>query len=271
VIYVGGWIHGFSDAWNDNAFDSESVDKPSMNLPFEQEQLITAVEKANPNTIVVLQGGAATDMNAWNSNAKAIIQAWYAGIEGGNALANILFGKVNPSGKLPMTFPKKLQDSPAHAMGEYPGKDGVVKYNEGLLVGYRYFDTKKVEPLYPFGFGLSYTTFELSDLKVTKGEKSATVTVKVKNTGKVAGAEVVQIYVKDEVSSMARPDKELKGFLKVFLEPGASQEVKIELNETAFQYYDDAAKKWVLEPGKFTILAGTSAKDIRLSGEVVFE
>ena len=108
VIYVGGWIHGFSDAWNDNAFDSESVDKPNMNLPFEQEQLITAVEKANPNTIVVLQGGAATDMNAWNANAKAIIQAWYAGIEGGNALANIMFGKVNPSGKLPMTFPKKL-------------------------------------------------------------------------------------------------------------------------------------------------------------------
>jgi beta-glucosidase len=270
VIYVGGWIHGYSDAWNDNAFDSESVDKPSMNLPFEQEQLIAAVQKANPKTIVVLQGGAATDVTAFENSSKAIVQAWYAGLEGGNALANILFGKVNPSGKLPMTFPKKLQDSPAHALGEYPGRDGVVRYKEGLMIGYRYFDKQKVDPMYPFGFGLSYTTFALENLKATKGDKNVTVTLTVKNTGSVAGAEVVQVYVKDNESSVFRPEKELKAFKKVSLAPGESKEISIELDETAFQFYDDTQHKWVLEPGVFTILAGNSSKNVPLNAEVTF-
>jgi beta-glucosidase len=270
VIYVGGWIHGYSDAWNDNAFDSESVDKPSMNLPFEQEQLIAAVQKANPKTIVVLQGGAATDMTAFEASSKAIVQAWYAGLEGGNALANILFGKVNPSGKLPMTFPKKLQDSPAHALGEYPGRDGVVRYKEGLMVGYRYFDKQKVDPMYPFGFGLSYTTFAFENLKADKGEKTVKVTMTVKNTGSVAGAEVVQVYVKDNASSVFRPEKELKGFKKVSLAPGEAKEISFELDETAFQFYDDAQHKWVLEPGVFTIMAGNSSKNVPLNAEVTF-
>lgn len=270
VIYVGGWIHGYSDSWNDNAFDSESVDKPSIILPFAQEQLIAAVQKANPKNIIVLYGGAATDMSAWNQQAKAIIQAWYPGMEGGNALAGILFGKVNPSGKLPMTFPKKLEDISAHAMGEYPGKDGVVRYNEGILVGYRYFDTKKVEPLFPFGHGLSYTTFAMENLSITKAENKASVKVTVKNTGNVAGAEVVQVYVKDDVASVERPEKELKAFSKVFLDPGASKEIELELNDNAFQYYDETKKQWVLEPGKFTIFVGSSATDIKLTGEVTF-
>jgi beta-glucosidase len=270
VIFVGGWIHGYSDAWNDNAFDSESVDKPSMNLPFEQEQLIAAVQKANPKTIVVLQGGAATDMTAFEASSKAIVQAWYAGLEGGNALANILFGKVNPSGKLPMTFPKKLQDSPAHALGEYPGRDGVVRYKEGLMVGYRYFDKQKVDPMYPFGFGLSYTTFAFENLKAAKGEKTVKVTLTVKNTGSVAGAEVVQVYVKDNASSVFRPEKELKGFKKVSLAPGEAKEISFELDETAFQFYDDAQHKWMLEPGVFTIMAGNSSKNVPLNAEVTF-
>jgi beta-glucosidase len=270
VIYVGGWIHGFSDAWNDNAFDSEAVDKPSMNLPFAQDELITAVLKANPNAIIVLYGGAATDMSAWHAKSKAILQAWYPGMEGGNALASILFGKVNPSGKLPMTFPVKLEDGPAHAMGEYPGKNGVVKYNEGILVGYRYFDTKRVSPLFAFGHGLSYTTFSIENLSVSKTDSGAVVKCKVQNTGSVPGAEVVQVYVKDNESSLPRPEKELKGFAKVFLEAGASQEIEIKLSKDAFQYFDDTKKQWILEPGKFTILVGNSAINTPLKTEITF-
>lgn len=270
VIYVGGWIHGFSDAWNDNAFDSESVDKPSMVLPFGQDQLIQAVQKANPNTMVILNSGAASDMNGWVKNVKALIQAWYPGMEGGTALANIIFGKVNPSGKLPMTFPVKLEDSPAHALGEYPGKNGVVNYNEGILVGYRYYDTKKVAPLFPFGHGLSYTTFTYENMTLTKGNQSATVKFTLANNGKVAGAEVVQVYVKDNVSTVERPEKELKAFSKVFLQPGESKVVELTLGEDAFSYYDENKKQWTLEPGKFTILLGGSSRDIRLSGEVDF-
>jgi len=270
VIYAGGWIHGYSDAWNDNAFDSESVDKPSMVLPFGQDELITAVIKANPKTIVVLNSGAASDMQAWSNGAKGIIQAWYAGMEGGTALAKIIFGEISPSGKLPMTFPKKLEDSPAHAIGEYPGKDKVVHYNEGILVGYRYFDTKQVEPLFPFGHGLSYTTFEFSNQTVTKTEKGAVAKFTVKNTGSVAAAEVAQLYVKDDESTVERPEKELKGFSKVFLQPGESKEIELVLGEEAFQFYDDTKKQWVLEPGKFTILVGSSSRDIKLTGEVSF-
>jgi beta-glucosidase len=268
VLYVGGWIHGYSDAWNDNAFDSESVDKPSMNLPFGQDELIEAVEKANPNAIVVLYGGAATDMSRWENTSKAIVQAWYPGMEGGHALAQILFGEINPSGKLPMSFPKKLSESPAHALGEYPGKDGVVHYNEGIFVGYRYFDTKHVDPLFPFGYGLSYTTFSFSGLKVDAAGGSVSVKFEVKNTGSVPGAEVAQVYVKDDESTVEKADKELKGFLKVFLQPGESKTVELTLGEDAFQYYDETKKQWVLEPGNFTILVGNSSRDIKLKGEV---
>jgi beta-glucosidase len=270
VIYAGGWIHGYSDAWNDNAFDSESVDKPNMNLPFGQDELIKAVQQANANNIIILFGGAATDMSPWNAKAKAIIHAGYPGMEGGNALAKIIFGEVNPSGKLTMTFPKKLQDSPAHALGEYPGSNGVVRYNEGVFVGYRYFDTKKVEPLFPFGHGLSYTSFVFENLNIEKGEKQVTVKLSVRNTGKVAGAEVVQVYIKDEEASVERPEKELKSFAKIFLQPGESENVTLTLTEDAFQFYDEEKKQWVLEPGRFMVLVGNSSRDIKLTGDVVF-
>lgn len=271
AVYVGGFIHGYSDAWSDNAYDSESQDKPDMNLPFGQDEVIDAVLKANPNTIIVLIGGGPVDMTKWVGKAKGIIQAWYPGMEGGNALAKIIFGDVTPSGKLPVTFPKKLEESPAHALGAYPGDSKLnEEYKEGLLVGYRYFDTKKVEPQFAFGHGLSYTTFSYENLAVAKAEKGVAVKLTLKNTGSVAGGEVVQLYVKDDAASVERPEKELKAFAKVFLQPGESKEVELKLNEDAFQYYDEVKQQFVLEPGKFTILVGSSSRDIRLTGAVEF-
>ncbi len=270
AIYIGGGFHGFSDDWNDNSYDAEDHDKVNMMMPFDQDELLKAVLNANPNTIVVLMGGGPVDMRAWSKDAKAIVQAWYAGMEGGNALASVLFGETNPSGKLPMTFPAKLEDSPAHALAKYPDESLVIDHKEDIFVGYRYFDTYKVEPAFAFGHGLSYTTFEYKDLKVDKKDNVVTLSLEVINTGQRKGAEVVQVYVKDEESSLKRPEKELKAFKKVFLEAGDSTTIKIELKEDAFSYYDDTQKKWVLESGKYTIEVGSSSRDIRLIGEVEF-
>lgn len=264
AIVIGGWVHGYDyKKWNDNAYDAEGVDKPNMDMPFGQNELIEAVIKANPKTIVVLIGGGPMDMSGWIDNAPAIVQAWYAGSEGGAALAEILFGEVNPSGKLPMTFPKNLAQSPAHAIGEYPGNGITVHYLEDIFVGYRYFDTYKVVPRFSFGHGLSYTSFSYSKLNVVAGNHAATVTLTVTNSGKVAGAEVVQVYVKDDVSTLRRPEKELKGFEKIMLQPGESKQVSILLGKDAFQYFNDLTGEWVLEPGTFTIMAGSSSSDIR--------
>lgn len=268
AIYVGGLIHGFSDEWNDNYYDAEALDKPDMNLPFGQDELIEALLAANPNTIIILMGGGPVDMRKWQGKAKAIVQAWYPGMEGGNALADVLFGAVNPSGKMPMTFPAKLEDSPAHSLASYPDENKVIDHKEGIFVGYRYFDTYNVEPAFAFGHGLSYTTFEYSDIKVNKEGNKVSVSMNLSNTGEVAGKEVVQLYVKDNESSLRRPEKELKDFQKIALEPGASQTINFELGEEAFKYYDDEKGQWVLEPGAFTILLGSSSKDIRLEGTV---
>ncbi|MDB5197988.1 MAG: glycoside hydrolase family 3, partial [Flaviaesturariibacter sp.] len=269
AIVVGGWTHGYNYAvWNDNAYDAEDVDKPDMKMPFGQDELIKAVIKANPNTVVVLMGGGPIDMTEWVNDAKGIVQAWYPGMEGGNALAAVLFGQVNPSGKLPMTFPKRLEDVPAHKLGQYPGDKEKVYYTDDIFVGYRYYDTYKVEPQFAFGHGLSYTSFSYSNLTVQGNGKKATATFTIKNTGKIAGAEVAQVYIKQERSALARPEKELKGFQKVFLQPGESKTVSINLSEEAFQYYNDVQSKWVLEPGTFQVLVGGSSKDIKLSGKV---
>jgi beta-glucosidase len=174
---------------------------------------------------------------------------------------------VNPSGKLPATFPKKLADSPAHALGNYPGTNGTVTYAEGLLVGYRWFDTKHIEPQFPFGFGLSYTTFKYSDLKLKPGDgtnEMATAQFEIENTGERAGAEVAQLYVHENNPRLPRPEKELKGFKKVFLQPGEKQIVSIPLTGSAFAYYDPALKDWVAQPDSFEILIGGSSRDIRL-------
>ncbi len=180
AVIVGGWTHGYDySVWKDNAYDAEDFDKPDMNMPFGQDELIKAVLQANPKTIVVLAGGGAIDMQQWVNQAPAILQSWYAGMEGGTALARILFGDVNPSGKLPMSFPKKLEDNPSAALGEYPGDTvhNTVHYFDDIYVGYRYYDTYKVDPQFEFGHGLSYTSFAYSDLKVSGTGKNVTVSL----------------------------------------------------------------------------------------------
>ncbi|WP_022824145.1 glycoside hydrolase family 3 C-terminal domain-containing protein [Hymenobacter norwichensis] len=267
VVYVGGSTHGYDySKWSDNAYDAEGVDKPDMNMPFGQDELVQAVVKANSNTVVVLLGGGPIDVSAWVGQTKALVEAWYPGMEGGNAIAHVLFGDVNPSGKLPFTFPVKLEDSPALKLGEYPSTPGdplKQTYKDDIFVGYRYFDTYKVAPQFAFGHGLSYTTFEYGKLSVKPGTQSATVTLTVRNTGKTAGAEVVQAYVKDPQARVKRPEKELKAFEKVFLKPGEAKTVTLQLPAESFQYYDEATKQFVLEPGQFEVLVGSSSRDIR--------
>jgi beta-glucosidase len=193
-------------------------------------------------------------------------------MEGGNALARVLFGDANPSGKLPCTFPKRLEDSPAHALNAYPGTNNIVTYAEGLLVGYRWFDAKRTEPLFPFGYGLSYTKFRYSGLKLTrdKDPKSVGVTVEfeIANAGVREGSEAVQIYVQPVKPSVERPIKELKDVVKVSLKPGQKQKVSLRLDHSAFAFYDPNRKGWVAEAGRFKILAGSSSRDIRLDGQV---
>ena len=262
VIYVGGLNH-------DPGFDCEGTDRADLKLPYGQAELIQKIVAANPKTVVVLEG-TMVEMDGWLDQVPALVQAWYPGMEGGNALARVLFGEVNPSGKLPATFPKKLADSPAHALGNYPGTHGTVTYAEGLLVGYRWFDTKHIEPQFPFGFGLSYTTFKYSNLKLlpasgTEGTNAiVTAQYAIANTGPVAGAEVAQLYVHEDHPGLVRPEKELKGFKKVFLQPGEQQTVSIPLNRAAFAYYDDGKKSWVVDNNRFEILIGSSSRDIRL-------
>ena len=272
VIYVGGSTHGFDySKWSDNAYDAEAVDKPDLKLPFGQDELVAAVLKANPKTVVVLLNGGPVDVSAWVGQTPALVEAWYPGMEGGNALAHVLFGDVNPSGKLPFTFPVKLEDAPALKLGEYPSTPGnplKETYKDDIYVGYRYYDTYHVKPQYAFGHGLSYTTFKYSPLQVTTGNQSATVKLTVTNSGKTAGAEVVQLYVHDDKAAVKRPEKELKGFEKVALKPGESKTVTLTLDKTAFQYYDEAKKQWVLEPGKFEVRVGSASDDIRQKADL---
>jgi beta-glucosidase len=246
--------------------ESESFDVKTMDLPAGQDELIEAVERANPHTIVVLNTGDPVTMTKWIAQTPALVEMWYGGQEGGHALASVLFGDANPSGKLPVSFPKKWEDSPAY--GHYPGENLKVDYAEGIYVGYRYFDTKNVEPLFPFGFGLSYTTFAYSDLKVTServsGKEPTVVSLKVRNAGTRAGAEVVQLYVHDGHSHIDRPLRELKGFQRVELKPGESKTVDFKLDRAAFSYWSPDKKDWMAEPGRFEIQAGASSRDIRL-------
>jgi len=270
AIVVGGWTHGYNySKWSDNAYDAEDTDKPDMNMPFGQDALIKAVVKANPNTIVVLVGGGPIDMTEWIDNTKGILSMWYNGMEGGNALAEVIFGKINPSGKLTVTFPKKLADAPAHKLGEFPGKNNVAVYKEGIFVGYRYFDTYKIAPQFAFGHGLSYTSFSYTNLKITKNTAGEIVgAFTITNTGKVSGAETAQLYIQKPNSTITRADKELKGFEKVFLKPGQAKTVSIALAQNAFQYYDENKKAWATEKGLYNILVGSSSANILLSQSV---
>ena len=246
-------------------YESEGSDRPDMELTGKQNELISAVAKVNPNTVVVLNVGSPVTM-PWLDQVPTVVEAFYPGMEGGNAVACVLLGEVNPSGKLSETFPKRLEDTPAY--NNFPGGKEVL-YGEGIFVGYRHYDLRDIEPLFPFGHGLSYTTFEYSDLKVTEKVKpggEVTVTVTVKNTGHVAGKEVVQLYVCDKVSSLPRPDKELKGFQKISLDPGESKTVTLKLDERALSFYNPYLEKWVAEPGEFEVLVGSSSRDIRAKG-----
>jgi beta-glucosidase len=252
--------------------DDESQDRKSLELPYGQNELIRRVMEANPRTVVVLISGPAIEPGPWLAQAPAVLQAHYSGMEGGHALARVLFGDVNPSGKLACTYPKKLMDSPALALDAYPGTNGALFYKEGLLVGYRWFDTKEIEPLFPFGYGLSYTRFEYSGLKLISDAKSpGSVTAaefEITNTGRRAGAEVAQVYIHQDNPSLSRPVKELKGFTKVMLQPGEKRKVSIPLDDRAFAFYDPAKKSWVSEAGQFKILVGSSSRDIRLEADV---
>jgi beta-glucosidase len=249
--------------------EHEGADLKTMDLPAGQDELIAAVERANPHTIVVLNTGNPVTMTRWIDRTSALVEMWYGGQEAGTALASILFGEANPSGKLPVSLPKEFKDSPAAA--NYPGENLHVNYAEGIYVGYRYYDTKNVEPQFPFGFGLSYTKFEYSDLKVTPlmlakgaGHSGAVVSLTVQNTGKRAGAEIVQLYVHDGHSTIDRPSHELKGFKRVELKPGESQTVGFTLGRDALSYWSPDKKAWVAEPGTFEIQVGASSRDIRL-------
>jgi beta-glucosidase len=251
-------------------FDTEGIDRADMKLPYTQNDLINSVRKVNKRTIVVLISGSPVEMNEWSGQVPAVLQGWFAGMEGGTALARILFGDVNPSGKLPFTFPYRLEDSPAHKLGEYPGDHVNVTYKESIFVGYRYFDSFNVQPQYCFGHGLSYTDFKYDHLKIQKADdteqESFQVSFRVANTGNYDGAEVVQLYVHDKKSTLKRPIKELKRFDKVFLKKGEIKNIEFKLGPEDLAYYDPEKSAWVVEAGVFYLHVGSSSRDIRLSG-----
>jgi beta-glucosidase len=253
--------------------ESEGYDRTDLDLTEQQVALIKAVSRIQPNTIVVLNNGAPVAMSEWIDGVAAVLEGWMMGQAGGAAIADVLFGKVNPSGKLAETFPIKLSDTPSHL--NWPGDAGEVRYGEGLFIGYRYYDAKEVPVLFPFGHGLSYTTFSYTKAKVSaqnfKDVDGLTVTVDVTNTGKFAGKEIVQVYVHDQTSGLIRPEKELKGFAKVELQPGETRSVSIQLDFRAFAYYHPEYNQWITEDGEFEILIASSAADIHEALKVTLE
>lgn len=259
VVYVGGLN-------KDPDQDCEGTDRDSLGLPYGQDALISALAAANPRLAVVLISGNAVEM-PWISSVPSVLQAWYCGSEAGHSLADVLFGDVNPSGKLTFTFPMKLEDSPAHFGGkEFPNPSKTF-YDEGIYVGYRWYDTRGIEPLFAFGHGLSYTQFAYGEAKASsrtmrKGG-TLTVSVPVTNIGERAGAEIVQLYISDPECSVDRPEKELKGFEKVWLEPGETKTVSITIDESALCFFDESAHAWVAEPGEFVARVGAASDDIR--------
>ena len=255
-------------------YDTESFDRLNMDIPYGQVELIQEVVKANPRTIVVMIAGSPLNMAAVDICSPAIVWAWFNGMEGGNALVDVLSGKVNPSGKMPFTTPVSLDQSPAHALGNFPGRDLKVNYEEDILVGYRWFDTKGLPVVYPFGYGFSYSTFNYSNLNTDKKTYDQADTIQatftLTNTGDREGAEVAQLYVSDPVCSVMRPVKELKGFKKVFLKPGESRRITLDIPVSSLAFYSEAQSQFVVEPGEFILQLGASVSDIkqRISVEV---
>lgn len=267
VIFVGGLNKATGQ-------DCEDSDRESLALPYNQDAVIEALVAANPRTVVVNVSGNAVAM-PWADKVPAILQAWFLGSESGNSLADVIFGHVNPSGKLPMTFPVRLDDVAAHAVGEYPGTKRAdsdivdIRYNEGVLVGYRWFDTKKIRPLFAFGHGLSYTTFGYGKLSADASkigpDGALTLSVDVTNTGSRAGAETVQLYISDTKASVKRPAKELKNFAKIYLEPGQTKTVTFTVRPSELAFFDAGAHAWKAEPGEFRAHVGAASDDIRSS------
>ncbi|WP_065188512.1 glycoside hydrolase family 3 C-terminal domain-containing protein [Shewanella woodyi] len=256
VIYFGGLSH---------ADDREAIDRIDMKLPNGQDAVISKLLQANPNTVVFLNGGSAVEM-PWVDEAQAIVWGWYGGMEAGNAYADVLFGDVNPSGKMPITLPRTLQDTAPIKLDDYNAVESL--YKEGVFIGYRWFEQQKITPLFPFGHGLSYTQFQYSDIKLSanrlKGDESLIVTAKITNTGDSAGSEVVQLYLQDIESSVPRPAKELKGFSKIHLQPGETGMVTMTLNQRDLSFWDVNSADWLAEPGEFKVMIGASVADIRL-------
>lgn len=247
--------------------DCEGADRLEMDLPYAQDELIEALAEANPNLAVIIISGNGVAM-PWVDKVSTVLQGWYCGSEAGNAIADVVFGKVNPSGKLPFTMTKRLEDFGAHALGAYPGDENLKEeYSEGIFVGYRWMDKNNIEPLFPFGHGLSYTSFEYDDISINKSsfakDGSVEVSVNVRNTGKLDGKEVVQLYITDNESRLERPEKELKGFEKVMLKAGETKKVTFTIDKTMLQYFDPDAHDWVVEPGDFVAHVAASSRDIR--------
>lgn len=253
--------------------ESEGYDRPDLDLTPQHIALIKAVAAAQPETVVVLNNGAPVVMSEWVDSPAAILEAWMMGQAGAGAIADILFGVINPSGRLAETFPLKLTDTPAYL--NFPGENGQVRYGEGIFIGYRYYDMKEMPVLFPFGHGLSYTTFAFSNPRVSastfKDVDGLIVSVDVTNTGSLAGSEVVQVYVHDHKSALARPPRELKGFAKVELQPGETRTVSLPLDLRAFAFFHPAYDRWVTEDGEFDILFGASASEIRCSQTVTLQ
>jgi beta-glucosidase len=264
VVFCGGL---------DSEIELEGTDR-GFNLPYGQDQLINAITKVNKNVVVTMLAGGGVNMSDWVNNVLAIIYAWYPGMEGGTVIGEILFGDVNPSGKLPISIEKRWEDSSAHGNYDEDRATGKVYYREGILVGYRHFDKNEVKPLFPFGHGLSYTKFEYNNIKLnttklTKGQ-SLQVSFTITNTGKRDGFETAQLYISDLKSSVIRPVKELKGFEKVWIKAGETKEIIFNIDESALSFYDLKTKDWIVEPGEFEILIGKSSKDIQFNEKFNF-
>jgi beta-glucosidase len=266
VVFMGGLNKNYNQ-------DCEGGDRTTFSLPYSQDALISDLAKVNKNVVVVIISGNAVSM-PWVNEAPAIVEAWYSGSEAGSALANVLSGEVNPSGKLPFTFGAQLNDYGSHALGDFPGDGKNETYRESIFVGYRWFEKQKIKPLFPFGHGLSYTVFEYgkatASAKTIAGNESITITIPVKNTGNRAGKEVVQLYIGDEKSSLPRPVKELKHFQKIDLQAGEEKTVTFTITANDLQFFDDTKHEWIAEKGKFKAYIGASSADIKSVLEFTF-
>ncbi len=251
---------------NTSEYETEGRDRPDLFLPYGQDKLIEKVAAVNKNVIVVLTAGSPVVMNKWIGKVKGVVDAWFPGTEGGNAIADILLGNADPSGKLPVTFPQKWEDCSAYPT--YNRLNGRTYYSDDIYIGYRHFDKNNIEPLFPFGYGLSYTNFEYSDINIVRNGEEYEVTFYVKNIGKVNGKETAQLYISSTVQNIDRPVKELKGFSKISLNPGEKKKITVKINKDAFAYFSEQYNAWKVDPGIYKVLVGASSRDIKLSSDI---